>query len=83
MMDVDGYYQYRMEHYHSILREAEQDRLAQELGVTETGILRSVVADFQQWLSHVTSPLIASNHPESASPSSNEPFPAPRTRYGG
>jgi hypothetical protein len=39
-----------------MLREAEQYRLARELGFTEVGALGSIAAKLQAWLFRITSP---------------------------
>jgi hypothetical protein len=71
MMDKDGYFQYRMEHYQSLVSEAEKARLLQELGVTQMDVLRSVAADFQEWLSRIIGAKIASVKGSDETPARN------------
>jgi len=52
---INGYHEWRMQHYESLVRETQKQQLLNELGVTEIGILRSAAADFRGWLSRVVS----------------------------
>lgn len=61
MMDLNGHYEMRRQHYQDMLREAEENRLARELGFTETNTLHSLAAKFWGWLSQRPVPRIASN----------------------
>lgn len=55
MMDVHGYYEMRRQKYQDMLREAEQYRLARELGVTDADRFRSIAARFWNWLPRILS----------------------------
>jgi L-amino acid N-acyltransferase YncA len=55
------HHEIRMQQYQNMLREAEQYRLARELGFIESGTFRSLAAKLQAWLSQLTSREIASS----------------------
>ena len=65
-----------VQQYESLVREAKQRRLLQDLGITQMGILRSVVADFRLWLAEVMAP-------KTASANSDKALAARRPRFGG
>ncbi len=73
MMDVNGHYEMRRQQYQAMLREAEQYRLARELGFTEAGALRSIAARLWGRLSRIIAPEVTS---------SDEAL-IRRTRFGG
>lgn len=51
MMNIDIQYEVRKQRYEFLLREAEERRLARELGFTDLIILRLVVTELWKWLS--------------------------------
>jgi hypothetical protein len=55
-MDVNGHYEQRRQHYQSLLREAEEVRLARELGLTRAGARRSLGTGLWGALLRVFSP---------------------------
>ncbi len=64
MMDVNGHYEQRMQHYQSLLREAEEHRVAREAGSRyqkTPGIHSLIVAAIRAWLSRLTAPEISRN----------------------
>jgi hypothetical protein len=52
-MDTNGRYEIKMEHYRALLREAEEYRLARELGFSEADVLRSIAAKLWAWLPQI------------------------------
>ncbi len=60
MMDVNGTYEMRRQQYQDMLREAEEYRLARELGFTEAGTVRVLAAKLRAWLSQIISPEVTS-----------------------
>ena len=74
MTDVNGAYEQRMQQYQSLLREADEQRFARELGLTQASAWPiSCPAWLWARLSQVMSPEVAS---------SDESL-IRRTRYGG
>jgi hypothetical protein len=61
MMDVNSHYEMRRQQYQDMLREAEQYRLARELGLIEVGARRSIVARLRVWLSQIRSSKVNSS----------------------
>jgi len=59
-MDVNGRFEQRMQHYQSLLREAEENRLARELGFTEANTLYTIATGLWNKLSRRFSPDVAS-----------------------
>jgi hypothetical protein len=62
MMDVNGHYEQRRQHYQDLLQEAEEQRLARELGFNGAGTRRSSAAGFWGWLSRILSSEVPSSH---------------------
>jgi hypothetical protein len=62
-MDVNGHYEQRRQHYQSLLREAEEVRLARELSVTRAGARRTLGTGLWSALSRVFSPKTIRNEP--------------------
>ena len=62
MMDVDGGFEQRMQQYESLLREAEERRLAREIGLTQaSGWPISCPAWLWARLSQMMSPEVANS----------------------
>jgi hypothetical protein len=73
MMDLNLHYELRKQHYQSLLREAEKQRLVQELGFKKAISLRSISSRMWGWLLQMKSPEVTN---------SGETLTR-RTRYGG
>ena len=58
---IEVHYELRRQRYQDLLREAEEWRLARELGLTEVDTLHAIAASFWNRVSQIISPQVTSS----------------------